>query len=251
MSRYLFTFLLCMFSLSAFAQTIAVETRGDRHEVYMCIDNEIKIVVEGHKSNSLIVTANNGEINSYGNNTGKYFLRPNKPGYATIYVKEKNQSGKMKIIDSATCKVKRFPLGEEHLNGKRNGSQIPKNTLIQILGIGAGVPNWDDVFPYRIRGYSVFIFSNGKEIFNHEVVSAGNSYRQGIKIDSVTHDFFYSLQDNDSLTITNFQVEDCDGTMRYFDPVNYTIVDAEKAHKKGAVEKEVDPIDGKTYIKKY
>ena len=251
MPRYLITFLLCVFSLSAFAQKIAIETEYDRHEVYSCVENSINIVVQGHKPKSFFITTDNGIIRQDDNNSRRYYyLMPRKPGLAKIYVKEKKKSGLVRIIDSVSCRVKRMPLSQARIFNKTGGECTKTLVCNFLIAPSAVVECCGFDAKFSITGFTITVYRNEKEIFTRKIIDL-----KGARVDSVTKVFFYTLQDKDSLIFTDIETRDwCDKEIRYFDnSIRFSISEAEKyhVHKHGEEEEIIDPVTGQSIIKKW
>jgi len=81
MPRSLFTLLLCVLSLSAFAQVVAIQNERE-HSLYPCIDNPIIVAVSNIRPSKIIVTTDNGTITN--GIPGQYILNARNVGNANI-----------------------------------------------------------------------------------------------------------------------------------------------------------------------
>ena len=102
-----------------------------------------------------------------------------------------------------------------------------------------------------MKEFTVFIYRNSKQIFTRKLHDENNT-----RIDSVTNDFFTTLDNGDSVVFNNFIVADCSGERTDVNSLEFTITEAEKyhkppPHKPGDLEEIIDPVTGESHIKKW
>lgn len=243
MKHIMYILLFNLFSLSAFCQVVAIQNDED-NIVFLGWNNHITIAVEGQKAKSIFVATDNGKIEeSEFKGPGHYTFWPRKVGLAKIYVKKIGKNGNWKIIDSSTFRVKRLPLPKAKLWG-RSGGEITQSMLLAQIALHAPVEEFDG--NYAITRFTVVVNRHKREIFMRTMASSG-----GARIDSITNNFFYRLKNNDKLVFKDIVIKDFDGTERDLEPIEFTIIDAHKYHRKKVNDRVtvIDPITGQESIK--
>ncbi len=245
MPRYLFTLLLCVFSLSAFAQIVAIQ--NDKQNIlYTCIDNPITVAVSNVRPTDIILTIDSGSVlkDEYAK-PGHYNINTRKIGGVVIYVSKKTKQG-IKLIDSVYFRVKRFPHPEMNLMGKTNG-KISKSALCMTISPRADVVNFDIDAKMPVKEFTINVYRNTKQIFTRNLRN-----EKGARIDSLTNDFFTTLENGDSVVFNNFIVADCSGERTDVNSLEFTITEAENYHKPPPHKPgDIDPVTGEPYIKEW
>ena len=245
MPRYLFTCLLCVFSLSAIAQVVAVQV--DKENIlYTCVYNTITVAVSNVPATQIVVKIDSGSV-EYAD-PGHYIVRTNKVGTATIYISRKTPKG-LKLVGSMVFRVKRTPLPGVSLNGKRKGD-ISKSAICSSFAPSA-IMGGDIEGYWPIKVCTVSVFRDKEQIFTRRLHGENDS-----RIDSTTNDFFTTLENGDSVVFNNFIVKDCCGERTDVNSLEFTITEAEKyhkppPHKPGDIEEIIDPVTGESHIKKW
>ncbi len=231
-------------SITTIGQVVAIAI--DRQDVlYLCEENDITIAVEGVKCSSLVVTSNNGSIQSKGFE-GQYVIKPDSAKPTYIYVDQKLPSGKLKRISEQCFRYQYPPLSEIYI-GVSHRDTIYRHELynaqittdVQDFTFSRGIP---------ICGFTVVVKRNGKEIYNKTVHSDKRAY-----IDSNIQKVFYILLNNDSLIFKEVKMRYCNGVEKFAPGTNIGFVIADAAteddpyrgFEKGIIIE--DPITGEVY----
>ena len=249
MPRSLFTLLLCVLSLSAFAQVVAIQNERE-HTLYTCTDNRIIVAVSNIRPSKIIVTTDNGTITN-SSTPGHYFFITRKAGNATIYVNKKTHLG-LKLVDSVHFWVRKLPPPHITLNGKTKGL-FPKPLICAVICPTAifNENSFAICAKLPMKEFTVFVYRNTKQIFTRKLHDEYST-----RIDSITNDFFTTLENGDSVVFNNFIVADCSGERTDVNSLEFTITEAENyrkppPHKPGDIEEIIDPITGESHIKKW
>ncbi len=237
MKQILLVFLIWQLPAHAMAQVVSIMTQESN--LYLCMDNRLTVAVEGVKSNEILLSTNNGEIEQDNYGPGRYRMRAKSVGRATVYVKRKTKNG-TKIIDSLQFRVKRRTLGMPNFEGMHSGA-IKQFLALNGIAIVVSV-ECCEVHAYAlVKGFTTVVKRNGQEVFRRKSV--------GCTIDSITKDFFYELRNSDQLIFTDITVKDCDDAILPMEPIQLTITDAyeyENVAGKDSVDV-IDPITGEIY----
>ena len=244
MKRLIILSWICLLANIGNCQVAAIQILGNTGSFFECVDNPVAIVVENCRSRSVRVSIDSGSITrSKGRKNINYLVHPAHEGYAVITVKKKK-----KTIATKQFKVNPFPFTVE-LNGKTGGEIDHRSFVVQThLSASMGL---DIQGNFPILSYSVIINRKNEAIFKRIISDSRNG-----KIDSVTQDFFYSLQNNDSVFFKDIIIKGCNGTPRKSDQsLAFKIIEAEKyrksVHYPGEEVEIVDPITGETIKKRY
>jgi hypothetical protein len=196
---------LCLLANIGNCQVAAIQILGNTGSFFECVDNPVAIAVENCRSRSVKVSIDSGSITRCkGRKNINYLVHPAHEGYAVITIKKKK-----KTIATKRFKVNPFPFTIE-LNGKTGGDMDHSSFVVQThLSASMGL---DIQGNFPILSYSVIINRKNEAIFKR-IISDG---RNG-KIDSVTQDFLYTLENNDSVFFKDIIIKGCDGTPRKSD----------------------------------
>ena len=224
-----------------------------QNTLYTCHDNPITVAVSNVRPSKIVVTIDSGAVLKKDNDRlGHYIIYTEKKGSLTVYVSKKTWRG-LKSIYSTTFRVRRFSTLFStlsiSLNGKQRG-KMAKSLLCNAIAPVTYYPNIDVEVRIPIKEYTVNIYRNANQIFTRKL-----GEEEG-RIDSVTNDFFTTLENGDSVVFNNFIVKDCSGEMDDLNSIQFTITEAENyhkppPHKPGDTEEIIDPVTGESHIKKW
>lgn len=237
-----FVLIVSIFSIkSTIAQVVAVQN-GHRNDMWLCLPNPIIVAVENHSCDEFYLTTNNGAIEmDKEKSAGHFLLRAEREGVAMIYVREaKMKTGQ--IIDSLAFYVRRFPLSTPRFANRSSGEIMQSIVLIQ-LGLVVNIECCGFDARFMVKSYFTSVLRNGKEIFHHKT--------EGSLLDSLTHDFFYSLKDGDVLRFENIKIQDCDGTLREARMIQFVLKECHE-YEDAFIENRTieDPMTGETITEK-
>jgi hypothetical protein len=127
---------------------------------------------------------------------------------------------------------------------------MAKSLLCNAIAPVTYYPNIDVEVRIPIKEYTVNIYRHANQIFTRKL-----GEEEG-RIDSVTNDFFTTLENGDSVVFNNFIAKDCSGEIDDLNSIQFTITEAENyhkppPHKPGELEEIIDPVTGESYIKKW
>ena len=100
--------------------------------LYMGVDNPINIAVWNKDTSEVYVTMSNGDVTRSAD--GKYMATANKPGKATIEVRDKQSET---LLYEAAFRVKRIPVPKAVLGGRYSGGYLPANVIKRQKGMVA------------------------------------------------------------------------------------------------------------------
>jgi len=110
-------FIAVLFSLNAPAQKVAVGLPA-MNVVYIGLDNEVRIAVEGEKNASLIKELSDGELIE---KDGKTYIRVTKRGEIKLRIGVKKRK-KIKWVDSMVLRARKIPAAIPQLGTLQNGA---------------------------------------------------------------------------------------------------------------------------------
>ncbi len=250
MKRLIALLFLNMVIQTGNGQVVAIETpRG--HQLYMCIDNHFKVAVENTPSKDLVLETDNGSIDREEDYPpGYYKINTKKDGKAVIYVDRKTPKG-LKRIDSQIFWVKKLPCVAA-LGGKPGGP-FSKSSICAQIAPQVYVANLNIHPDFIIEQFTVIVHCPcGQELFKRTLKNNGTF---GARIDPTTNDFFTTLENGDTVLFTDFKIRNCDFGLepQFYQPMVFTITEAEKYHKPipGEVYELEDPVTGNVFKKTY
>ncbi len=215
MKSLLLFFCCCLFSLYSQSQTVALHFNSYANKAILCLPNSISVAVEGLKANSILLKTNNGSIERdiYHDSKSNYLFYPKTSGRTMIYVYKKTKTPK--LIDSIVIYVERIPVNKPRFANVQGGLLTQWDALFQI-GLDAQMA--EHYGKFIITNYTISVTRQNAELLKRMV--------SGSRIDSISHEFFYNLQNGDSLAFKEIAIRDCDSTIRYLPSIAFAITDA-------------------------
>ncbi len=238
-------FLLGLYLAPLVVQSQVVAVQFDREmTAYLGLDNPITVAIDGYLPSSIILTTNNGRIETQ-KVKGHYLFIPSQKGYATIYVKNKTPKG-IELIDSVHIRVHGLP-ATLSLAGQ-SGGKFPARTLYRCIAPAAYVDGFDIDAKFTITHFSIIINRNSKEIFHRSYVGKGGDMARFD--DSLTKQIFLTLNNGDLVKIDSVIYEDVDKTECQLPPIELTIVGAEDLKNIKHGEFFIDTLTGGQYYER-
>ncbi len=225
----------------SYCQVVAIQKTLD-NELYVCVQNPLNVAVEKCASKKIRLITNNGRVQG---EKGHWVICPEHTGNTVIYVYKKTVLG-LKFIDSQYFRAKQIPLSKATINGRPDG-KITKSLFCSQIAPVAVVYCCGFDFRFKIVSFTVVVYrSCDKEIFRRTM-----SDSNGTRIDSVTHEFFTTLENNDKVVFTDIKMVFCYDAPRVGEPIELSITDAEyyKRPSPGENETVIDPINGNEYVR--
>ncbi len=244
--RYLICILLLGLPLIGWGQVVAVQI--DRENVvYSGGPNPLTVAVENCPASAVVLTTDNGKIEEYeGGMKGRYMLRPDTIGIATVTIYRKTAKG-LKKIGAMPFRVIDLPISGIYFAGKSTGTISKLSILDQIAPaaiMGGGICG-----RFPITSFRVVVVRKGSEIFNRALQEDN-----GTRIDSTTKAFFRKLQNDDVVVLRDFIVKGPEAKLRTPNNIlEFKITAAEEFDKRpehGQEELE-DPVTGEKFIRKW
>ncbi len=211
--------LLNLSSISNYGQEVAIQL-DKMNVLYTCVENPYTIVVNGYSLRDLLLTIDNGEIKTVQSQGGGTII-PAKSGKATVYVKIRSASG-IRELKKIEFRVRDRPTPKVKLD-YRHGGEISKSILCAQIAPGAYYDDLD--YHVNILSFTIIVRRDTNEIFKRTMANA-----YGTRIDTVTHQFFRTLQQNDKVFFTDIMVEDCDSMFSYLEPMLFIISNRPYSH---------------------
>lgn len=181
------------------AQSVVVAA-DKMNAVYVGVDNPLSIMAKGYKCNELVVTCNNGVLET--KEDCHYNLKPAKVGVFEIYVQAKVK-GRLINIDSVKYRAKTIPdpiayLGRErHYGG--TSFNINEGLLLKVY-------NFDFDAKFQVKDFTIEVLRGEKVIFSE--------HQQGALYSSNAKAFFGTLKPGDKLIATKIRCIGPDNTVR-------------------------------------
>lgn len=215
MKLLLLLFCSCLLSLSTKCQIAVLRSNIYPNKATLCLPNPISVVVKGISSNSIFLKTNNGNIedDTYSSKSN-YLYYPKTSGKSMIYIYKKSK--KPKLIDSTVIYIDRIPVNRPRFAYAQSGLLTLSAVLSQVGLDGQMEEICSGKF--HIAKYTITVSRHNIVIFDRTV--------EGAEIDSISHDFFYNLQNGDSLVFREIAIRDCDNTIRSLPSIAFAITDA-------------------------
>lgn len=127
--------------------------------LYTGVDNPVSISVPGIAAEKLQPSITGGTMTGA---KGKYIVKVNKPGKATINVTVKGEDGKSKPVGQGfEFRVKRLPDPVAKFGGKKGSSDIPRSDLTTAAGVIAEMENFDFELKVSVTSFDVSALVDG------------------------------------------------------------------------------------------
>ena len=195
--KYALLLLMLLQGFLAKAQHVAVET-DKINSAYVGEDNPITVVSGNYTCDQLVVKTDNGTLKGNG---CTYTYRPERPGMAKITVYART-GRKQKQISVQNIRVKKMPLPEISLAGKRAGNLSLAE--LQNCTAPACIPGVDDFdIQYTVTGCSIKIIQH----ITHDIIlNKTYTNKNGAVFNDDIYKTFSNLHTGDQIIIYNITV---------------------------------------------
>ena len=218
MPRCLFTFLLCVLSLSAFAQIVAIETDDSKSEIfYKWVANSITVVAQNCSAKEIIIVCDNGKVENKGG--GHYTIAPDTLGECNLVIKK--EVGKaIHTIYKKHYKVCELPNPDAFFAGKKGGTLSVAVARNQIAPSASGTGEYG-CGKFQIDSCVVIVLRNEKVVFS-QALHNPNGVR--FSDDRSLEDFFKTLIAGDKLIFAGITCKGPDRKPRHLHAMEFTLI---------------------------
>jgi hypothetical protein len=218
MPRYLITFLLCVFSLSAFAQVVAIETDDSKSEIfYKWVANSITVAAQGCSAKGIIIECDNGKVENKGD--GHYTIAPDTLGECNLVIKKKVGKA-IHTIYKKRYKVCELPNPDAFYAGKKGGSLSVAVARNQIAPSASSTGEYG-CGKFQIDSCTVIIVRNEKVVFSQVLYNP-----DGVRFtdERTVEAFFKTLIDGDKLIFAGITCKGPDRKSRHLQAMEFTLI---------------------------